>query len=112
MPHQDHFARSGLLSRIEINQANNSAMTPAENDRLLAEILVERDENPSFALRPLQNGLVTGIGFPIPRPNRIVPGIGERRAGAGRNAGIEQKLQTGESVNAGSTRSRPTRRRA
>ena len=112
VPRQYNAACGYLFSRIKIDQTNDPAVTPPEHDRQLTEILVERNEDPTFALRPLVDSLVAGIGLPITCPNRIVPISGERRASTRRNAGVQQELQVAESVKAGSTRSRPTKRRA
>ena len=101
-----------LPQRVEIHEPHDAAMRLSERHREFAEILVEGDHYPRFAVRDILNLRIAGIGVPVARPNHVVPRRRERRTRTRRDAGVDEDLQAAESTNAGSTRSRPTNRRA
>ena len=101
-----------MTRRIYVDESDNPGMRFAKNRRQFTEILVERDEDPRFTLRKREDRFVARIRRPIDCSDRMVTCRRERGARPRRDAGVEQEFQAAESMIAGSTRSRPTRRRA
>ena len=75
------------------------------HDRQLAEILVERDQDPTFPMRAGENLLVSRVLRPIAGPDDIVSRLLQLLSCATPHAGVEQKPHVPVSRITGSTRS-------
>ena len=106
------FTARDLIPRFDIHEPDDAGVGLTENHREFAEVLVERDQDSRLPFRDFQYRRVAGIGFPIARPRNVVACRRQRRPRAWRHASVEQQLQAIESTKRGSTRSRPTKRRA
>lgn len=87
-------------------------MKHAAHSRELTKVLVQRDEYASLAMRDGEDLCVAWVPLPFPAPDDIAPCRFEFPSYATPNAGIQQELQLAVSSANGSTRSRPTNRRA
>ena len=76
------------------------------------KILVQRYEDASLSISSCQNDIIAGVFIPILTPHRIMPGFSQSLANSAGYARVQQDFHYPVSIMKGSTRSRPTNRRA
>ena len=101
----DTSANRRLLQIAKINEPHDSSMNGTEDDRKLAEILVERNEHLAVVRCMHEDLVVAWIGAPVPNPLHRVPGPFQLVFRTGPDTTVQQELQAASSVMAGSTRS-------
>ena len=85
-------ARRPLLGRGEANQAHDASMRLAMNNGELAEVTVERHEDPAFGRCAPQNLRIARAFGPCSGPIDIVPCVSENFEHGPRNACVQQDL--------------------
>ena len=60
----------GLLPRGQTDEPQDARMGKAAGDGELAEVLVERDQDPTFGEGKGEDLLVAGVGRPVSGPRR------------------------------------------
>jgi len=109
---EDREATLRLLAGREGDKSHDSAVHLPTNNRKLAEVLVQRDENARLLMRAPEDLLVSRVLRPFAGPHNVMPGAFEGLSDASPNASIAKNLQAALPPRAGSTRSCPTTRRA
>lgn len=77
-----------------------------------AEVLVQGHQDPGLRMGELQNFGVSGVFSPPSGPHHVVTGCYQRFYISSPNAGIQEEVQSSDSITSGSIRSLPITRRA
>ena len=101
-----------LLRRSEIDKPQDSGVRGVEYDRKFAKILVEGNDHLSVSCSMREDRVIAWIARPVANPLHLMARTFKGGRGSRPYATVEQKLQTASSIASGSTRSRPTMRRA
>jgi hypothetical protein len=110
---EDSRAYTPLAARVQVNQANGSAVWASIGDGQLAEVLVECHQYLSARPRRRHKAFVSGIRGPVTDPVDVVPLRAQHGHGTAPHAGVEQNPHlSADPTSGGSMRSCPTRRRA
>lgn len=112
MNFEDSVAHGRLLASGNADQAQNSMVRPFVHDRQFAEVLVQRHEDATIVMGSGENLVIAGVLRPIASPLGVMASGPQFNDGTTPNARIQEQPHPSLGTRRGSTRSRPTTRRA
>ena len=101
-----------MLSCRKPDYTQYPAVRPFVDDSQLTEVFVQCYQDTLLTMGDGENLIISRILLPVTRPRDIVPSCPQLRYGTAPDAGIQEQLHPSPGTRRGSTRSRPTRRRA